>query len=381
MVDLAFSSTQEMLKSNAHTFVSEQCSRATVRAIDESERGFSPELWELVSGIGWPGILIPDKYGGLGSSFTDAAVIFEEMGWACMPSPLHSSAVLSALLLLEAGSEAQKNSLLPAIASGRRILSLAYTEPEYDWSPEAVKLRAEQSGSTFVLNGTKLFVPDAQVASDLIVAARTSDSGRPEAGLSLFLVPKDTPGLTVRSIAGWTGDRLSEVSLNNARLPSPALLGTLNGGWASLEPALNKATVVLCAYMVGGIQQMLDLSVEYSRGRIAYGVPISTYQRVQDMIIEIVNALEGSRWCTYEALWKLDEGHPEREVKEAISMAKVVASEGFTRATEHAHHVHGGVSVDKSYGLYLYTKKARTLFSYLGDPQYHRKRMASLMGL
>lgn len=381
MLDLAFTPTQELLKNSAHTFVADQCSRTTVREIDENDRGFSPELWQHVKQMGWPGILIPERYGGLGSGFTDAAVIFEEMGWACMPSPLHSSGVLSALLILEAGNEEQKARLLPAIAAGEQILTLAYTEPEYGWGPGAVTLSARQSGGDFLLSGTKLFVPDAQVADSLIVAARTGGPGRAEDGISLFLLPKGAPGVAIRSIKGWTGDRLSEVTLANARVPSSALLGQLNKGWASLEPALDKATIILCAYMVGGMQQMLDLSSEYSRGRIAFGVPISTYQRVQDMIINIVDDLESARWATYEALWKLDEGHPEREVKEAISMAKAVASEGFARATEHAHHVHGGVSVDKSYGLYLYTKKARTLFSYLGDPQHHRRRMAELMGL
>ena len=157
------------------------------------------------------------------------------------------------------------------------------------------------------------------------------------------------------------------------------VVGEVNRGYEVLEPILDRGTALLCAYMLGGLQQMADMSVTYSQNRIAFGVPISTFQRVQDMIINIVNDLEAVRWTTYEALSMIDNGARERDIAEAVSMAKIVASEGFTRGTENAHYVHGGVSVDMKYGLYLYTKKSRTLFGYLGDPAYHKKRVASLM--
>jgi butyryl-CoA dehydrogenase len=126
---------------------------------------------------------------------------------------------------------------------------------------------------------------------------------------------------------------------------------------------------------------MSDLSTEYSRNRIAFGVPISTFQRVQDMIITIVNELESARWVTYESIWKMEQGFAQDQLRRAVSMTKAVASEGFATATEQAHYVHGGISVDKGYGLYLYTKKSRTLYSYLGSPQYHRRLMAKTFGL
>jgi alkylation response protein AidB-like acyl-CoA dehydrogenase len=311
----------------------------------------------------------------------DLAVLFEEMGRACAPSPLHSSAVLCGLTILEAGNEEQKEKLLPAIASGSNIFALAFTEADYGWSAGSVQLAARRQNGSFILNGTKVLVPDAQAADSLVVAARTDDQPTSGAGLTLLLVDRNTPGLAIRNVSSWSADYLNEITFDNVHVSTANVLGEVNEGWRYLEPVLETATAVLCAYMVGGCQQMCDISVDFSRSRIAFGVPISTFQRVQDMIIEIVNNLDAARWTTYESLWKLEENHPKHKTQEAISLAKAVSSDGFTRAVEGANQVHGGVSVDKSYGLYLYNKRARTLFSYLGTPDWHRKRLSSLLGL
>jgi 3-oxocholest-4-en-26-oyl-CoA dehydrogenase beta subunit len=380
MVDLAFSPEQDLVKTHVRSYLEDRCPKSFIRSVDESPDAFDRAFWNETSELGWPATLIPEAYGGTGSGLMDAAVLFEELGWACIPSTVFSSGVLSALAILESGSKDHAERLLPQIASGNRIATLALTEPEHSWSLGSIKMSAAQSGNGYVLNGVKLFVPDAQIADTILVLARTAPGTGAE-GLTLFEVEKDANGVSVRNVTGWTGDRLNEVSFNSVSVSGSAVLGQVGGAGTFMERALERSILVLSAYMVGGMQQMADLSTEYSRNRIAFGVPISTFQRVQDMIITIVNELESARWVTYESIWKMEEGFARDQLQRAVSMTKAVASEAFATATEQAHYVHGGVSVDKGYGLYLYTKKARTLYNYLGSPQYHRKLMAKTFGL
>jgi alkylation response protein AidB-like acyl-CoA dehydrogenase len=332
-----------------------------------------------MSEMGWVGMALPAEYGGGGNSFTDVAILFEELGYACLSSPLHSSVLLGGLAILEAGSPEHKREILPSVANGSRILALALTEPEYGWSPDYVTLQATRRPDGYALNGIKLFVPDAQVADQILVVARTSSGGSPDAGLTLFLVDKGTPGLSSRVLKAWTGDKLNEVFFDNVKVPTSAVVGPVDGAWGPLQRVMDRATAVLCTYMVGAMQRLLEITVEYSQNRIHFGVPIATFQRMQDYMIDIVNQTESSRWTAYEALWKLDEGRP--DASESVSLAKAVASQGFPRSAQDAHHVHGGTGVDMTYGMYLYTKKAKHLHSYLGDPTYHKLRVAQTLGL
>jgi alkylation response protein AidB-like acyl-CoA dehydrogenase len=376
-MDLGLNSGQQILKDSARDFLAREYPRNVLKEIDESETGFSPEMWRQMVDMGWVGMIIPEEYGGGGSSFTDLAVLYEEMGAACLSTTHHSSVILGGLAILEAGSDEQKREVLPSVANGQRILAFAFTEPDYGWGPESINLTAAKKNGGFTLNGTKLFVPDVQVADQLLVVARTSKGSSPEVGITLFLVDRSAPGLTSRIVPGWTGDKQNEVVFNNVEVPASAVVGHVDGGWAPLERVLDRATIIMCAYMVGGLQRALDISMDYSQTRVAFGVPIGTFQRVQDHVIDILNDMEAARWTTFEALWKLDEGRPDASL--AISMAKVVASEGYPHGTEAAHHVHAGIGIDKEYGLYLYTKKSRTLQSYLGDPVHHRRRMARIL--
>jgi alkylation response protein AidB-like acyl-CoA dehydrogenase len=327
--------------------------------------------------LGWVGMIFPEAYGGMDSSLTDLGVIWQEMGWGAVPSPLLSSAVLCGLTILGGGTEQQKEQLLPAIAQGEQILALALTEFDYGWGPESVHLAASSRDGKFVLNGKKFYVPDAHIANQLLCVARTKESQNPEEGISLFLVDKDSPGLSCNALTGFAGEKINEVVFDSVEVDRSAVIGELNGGWPVLKPAIEKATAVLCAYMVGGCQRVLELTVEYARTRIQFGVPIGTFQRVQDHVIEILNALDSARWTAYEALWKLDERKPDA-TKSAV-LAKIVASEGFHGACTSSHEVHAGVGVDRTYPLYLYTKKSRSFHDYLGSPVYLRNRMAELL--
>lgn len=378
-MDLSLTPAQTMIQNSARKFLSQECPRSFVSELDNSELGFSPELWRQMVDMGWVGMSLPTEYGGGGSSFTDVAILFGELGYACVSSPLHSSVLLAGRTILEAGSSDQKRSLLPSIANGSRILAFALTEPKYGWSPEFINLQATRQGRGYLLHGVKLFIPDVQIADQILVLARTSQGASAEEGLTLFLVDKGTPGMSSRILTGWTGDKLNEIVLNNVQVPASAVVGPVDGAWAPCQRVLQGAVGVLCAYMVGGMQRLFEMTTEYSQNRIHFGVPISTFQRVQDYVIDILNNTDAARWATYEALWKLDEGKPDASA--AISMAKALASQGFPRSAMDAHHVHAGTGGDVKYGMYLYTKKAKTYHSYLGDATYHKGRIAQALEL
>ena len=378
-MDLALNETQTMIQEVAADFVGRELSPTRVREIDESETGFAADLWRQMGDLGWPGMAIPEEFGGTGNSFTDLGVLHEVLGGAACSSPLLSSGLLSASAILEAGDAAQRQALLPSMARGELIVAFAFTEPDYGWGPEAVQLGASRRDGGYVLRGVKLFVPDAHVADQLIVLARTSDGGAPEQGLSMFLVDRSAPGLSVRLQSGWIGDKVCEVTLDGVQVPASGLLGAVDDAWPPVERTLDRATAVLCASMLGGAQRVLDMAVEYGKSRIAFGVPIGTFQRVQDRIIEALNAAEAIRWTTYEALWKLDEGREGTPV--AVSTAKAVASVEFPRACDASHHVHAGIGTDLNFGLAHHTKRARTFQHYLGDATHHKRRLAKLLKL
>ncbi len=379
-MDFSLTEEQQMLRNTARDFIRREIPRwQVIKEIDESASGFSEELWRKMAEMGWLGIIIPEAYGGMGGSLTDLAVVYEELGKSAFLMPFFSSAVLSASIILEAGSEQQKKQLLPAIAGGKKILTLAFTEADYGWKPECIRLSATRKNGKFVLNGTKRFIHDAQVANQVICVARTKESNDPTEGITLFLVDMDSAGLSRKALNGYIGEKLNELTFNSVEVPESNILGQLDKGWATLNNPLNRSMVALCSYMVGGCQYVLDLTVEYSRTRVQFGQPIAAFQWVQGYIIEQANQLEKARWVTYEALWKLDTNKPQQEQDEAASMAKAVTSDAFHECGHLGHEVHAGVGVDKKYSLYLYSKKSKTLYSYLGDPYFHRQRMAKLV--
>jgi len=309
---------------------------------------------------------IPEQYGGSGNSLTDVAVLFEELGAGPVPGPLFSSAVLCARILLEAGSEDMKKTWLPQIASGKRVFALAMTEAQYGWSAGTIRLKAKKDGKHFLLSGTKLFVHDAQFATDLLVVAGT-EGGK---GLSLFRVDAKEAGVTVRALEGFmTG--ISEVVFDKAKISAADVVGSEGGAWDPLLSATRAAIPVLCAYKVGGCKRVFDMSLAYAGERKQFGQVIGRFARVQDHLIHIVNYLDSSRWTTYGGM----------DAASAVHVAKAVSSEGYLRACDFGHEVHAGMGVVREYGLTLHTKMSRSLYHCLGAPKVHHKFLHTALDL
>ena len=268
-MDLALTEEQEMLKAAVRRFVDTEYPKDTLLELSATGQSAPSEPWEKLAGTGWLGIIIPTEFGGEGGSFTDAGVLFEELGRGPVPGPHLSSAALGALTILEAGTTDQKRGLLPDVASGRRTIALAITEADYQWDESDVQTLATASGDGYRISGTKVYVYDAASATDLICAVRTENRQH----VGMVLIPADAPGVSIRRLEGFAWN-LSEVRLDGVQIAPSAILGaTFAGGWEALERAVATSIPMLCAYQVGGSQQVYEMSVDYSRTRIQFGTP------------------------------------------------------------------------------------------------------------
>lgn len=377
-MDLSLTEEQEMLKKMARDFLDREAPKSYVRAMEEDERGFTPETWEKIAGLGWLGLALPEKYGGSGGGFLDLCVLLEEMGRALLPGPFFSTVLLGACTLLEAGSEEQKKEILPRVARGERIMTLALTEPSATWEAKGVHLKAKAKGADYILDGTKLFVPDAHVADDIIVVARTGRSAKPENGVSLFLVSGKAPGITHTVLKTIASDKQCEVVFDGVAVPARSLVGALNKGWPVVEKTLQRAAVAKCAEMVGGAQRVLEMTVEYAKQRVQFGRPIGSFQAIQHYCANMVTDVDGARFVTYEAAWRLQEGLP---CAKEVSMAKAWTSEAYRRVTALGHQIHGGIGFTKEHDMQLYFRRAKAAELAYGDADFHRERVAQQMGL
>ncbi len=379
-MNFGFNDEQELLRSTARKFFDNECPSTTVRTLMEAPEGMTPELWKKLAEQGWLGLIAPEEHGGMALGIVDLVVLLEEMGRAVVPGPFFSTVLLGGLAILEAGNDAQKKAWLPKICSGEARATLAWMEPSAELGAAGITLQAAAKGSGFALNGTKLFVHDAHTADVIVVAARTSSGQNPEDGISLFLVPKGTPGLAVTLLPTMDQTRkLCEVTLTNVSVGSEAIMGAPLAGWKPLARVIDRATVGLCAEMCGGAQKVLDMTVEYAKIRQAFGRPIGSYQGVKHKAADMLVDVENSKSITYYAAWAMDEGVPEGPL--AVSMAKAYVSDAYRRVSGAGIQLHGGIGFTWEHDLHLYFKRAKGSEFTFGDATWHRERVAQLVNL
>jgi alkylation response protein AidB-like acyl-CoA dehydrogenase len=377
-MDLSLTEEQELLQNSARDFLRQECPATHVRAMEEDDTGYSPALWQQIAELGWAGLMFPEQYGGSGYSFIELCVLMEEFGRALLPSPFHSSVLTFGLPMLFGGSDAQKQRYLPAIASGKLLGTLALTEPSASFEPSGVGVRAESRHGKFVINGTKLFVLNAYTADELLVAVRTRDSGGPENGISLLLVPGKATGVEITPLHTIASDRQCEVEFRNVEVGTDALVGKLNEGWPVIKKTIDHATVAKCAEMVGIAQVAFDMAVDYAKNRVQFGRPIGSFQAIKHKCSDMVIDVDGSRFITYRAAWCLAEG---LDAAREISMAKAWTSDACRRVCAQAHQIHGGIGFTKEYDLQLYFRRAKQGEVFYGDADLHREVVAQEIGL
>jgi len=371
-MNLALSEEQEMLKTMARDFLADKLPKATVKEIEESEEGYSAELWKEMAGLGWMGLAFPEKYGGSDMSFLDLAMLLEEMGRACLPGPYFSTVVLSGFTILDIGTDEQKAEYLPKISSGEAIFTLALTEPSASYEESGIETKAAAEGDGYAISGTKLFVPDANVADYMLVAAKTGK------GITLFIVDAKSPGISTNVLKSIANDKLCEVVFDKVKVAKDNVLGELNQGWKEIERIIQRAAVGKCCEMTGCIQQALDMTVEYAKDRKQYGRPIGSFQVIQHYCADMVTDVDGTRLSTYQAAWMLSEGLP---CTQEVAIAKAWAGEACQRVMALAHQIHGAIGVTIDHDLQYYTRRSKAAEVSFGDAGYHREVVAKEMGL
>ena len=372
---LTLTEEQEMLRKTARDFLVDKCSKKFVKQMEESETGYSRELWQEMAELGWMGLAFPGKYGGGDMSFLDLAVLLEEMGRACLPGPFFSTVVLGGLSILDIGSEEQKQEYLPKLIRGEKIFTLALTEPGYhNYDASSVTVEATRDDGSYIINGTKLFVPDAHIADYLLCVARTKS----RSGITIFLADAKNPGIKYTVLKTIGGDKLCEVVFDQMPVPKANILGRLNQGWNVVQKIIQRAAVGKCCEMVGNIQRVLEMTVDYAKERKQFDRPIGSFQVIQHYCADMATDVDSARFSTYQAAWMLSEGLP---CTKEVAIAKAWVGEASQRVFALAHQIHGAIGATIEHDLHYYTRRAKAAELAFGDANFYREVVAREMGL
>jgi alkylation response protein AidB-like acyl-CoA dehydrogenase len=375
-MDLGLSEPQEMLRKMARDFLTTECPKSLVRQMEEDEKGYPVQLWQNMAELGWMGLPFPEEYGGGGGSFLDLAILLEEMGRACLPGPFFSTIVLGGLMVVDAGSEEQKQELLPLMAEGKLIMTLAIMEPigGYEAADMAVQSAAEKD--QYVISGTKLFVPDAHVADRIICVARTGRGSQPQQGITLFLVNRQSHGVTCELLSSLAKDKQCQVVFDRVTVPAKDMLGKVGQGWSAVSKALQRAAAAKNIEMVGGAQQVLEMTVNYAKERVQFDHPIGSFQAVQHHCANMAIYVDSARYLAYQAAWKLSEGLP---CDMEVAAAKAWTSDAYRRVCSLGHQVHGAIGFTLDHDMQLYSRRAKLAEVFFGDADFHREAIARLL--
>ena len=374
-MDLGLSEEQELLKNAARDFLEKECPETLVREMEDDEKGYSPSLWKQMAEQGWQGLLIPENLGGAGFGYLDLIILIEEFGRALVPGPFISTQVGGVLPLLEGGTDDQKKQYLPKIASGNAIWTLAYTEPSARFDTQGVSLEVKEDGNDVVLNGTKLFIRDANVADFFTVVGRKPGT-KGDDGITLVIVDAKTAGISQTQLKTIAADKQAEVKFENVKVSKA---NVIPGGAATLKKVQRKATVLECAYLVGLAQMDFDVSVQYAKDRIQFGRPIGSFQAIQHKAADMVTDVDGARFITYRAAWSVDQDEADADTN--MHMAKAWCSEATRRVVAHGQQIHGGIGFTKDYKIQLYFRRQKASELAWGDADYHRELVADALAV
>ncbi len=377
MSDLVLTEEQQLLQSTAADFARQSLPVSRLRALRETGDGFARDLWREMGNLGWPGMLLPEEYGGLGLGYADAVVVLEELGKVLAPEPFLSTVLLAGNAILLGGSAAQKQQLLPRVASGEAVLAFAHHEPRARHRVHHVATRAAaQPDGSFTISGVKDVVLDGTAAERLVVSARTSGGNDDRDGISLFLVDPHAPGVTVTRQQLVDHRSAALVKLDGVKVPADAQIGTLGKGADVLDATLDRATVGLCAEMLGGMVRAAEMTFAYLKERKQFGVVIGTFQALKHRAARMFIEIELGRSVVMAAARALDEGS--RDAAMLVSVAKARLSEGYVLVASESVQMHGGIGMTDEHDVGFYLKRARAAEILLGDAPYHRDRYAKL---
>ena len=376
---LVLTEEQTMLRDMAKQFFTEQVPVTNLRKLrdEESAEGYDKAVWQQIVELGFAGILIPEEQGGTGFGPIGLGIVMQEAGRTLAATPLYSTAILGAGLILAAGSDTQKAELLPQIASGELLTALALEETAHH-NPKQVAMSAEQNGDQIILSGQKNFVIDGHIADKLIVVARTSGAAGDANGLSMFLVDAKAKGVTITRTHMVDSRNAAIVSFDKVNVPVSDALGPLGAAMAELESVLDLGRACLAAEMLGGIEAVFDTTLAYLKERKQFGVIIGTFQALKHRAAEMFCEVELCQSVVLDALSALDERR--NDVPRAVSLAKARLGDAARLISNEGVQMHGGIGMTDAVDMGLYLKRARVQSQLLGDTNFHRSRYAEFGG-
>lgn len=366
-MDLRLSEEQLLLRETMREVCARYATPLLVREMEDDPVGYRADLWRELADVGVLGILVPEEHGGAGLTEVEAALVCEELGRSLCPSPFVVSSVLSARLIERGGSAEQQERLLPVLAEGGHVVTLAWVEPGRGSGPDGVQLRAERAGGGHRLSGSKILVPFASSADHLLAPARTVD------GITLFLVDRAAPGLTYRQVPTLASDASYRVDFDAVAVAEEARLGPDGSGWPLFEDAMNDALIALAAVAVGGAARAHELGTAYAKERVQFDRPIGSFQAVAHPLAEMAMEIEGARVLVYEAASTRAAGGP---LGPLAAMAKLYACDVFRRTTKVAHQVFGGIGFTREIDIQLYYRRAKQLEITWWGPRDLEERIA-----
>ena len=372
-MDVLLTEEEEMLKNGAREFLNGECPPDLVREMETDDLGYPADLWKKIVDLGWPGLAFPEKYGGLGLPLSYLGLVFQELGRALAPVPLHST-IVAALAINSDGSEEQRQDILPKVSSGELIMTWALTErdPRY-FIPGAINMEAVADGDGYVISGTKLFVENFGAAKECLLVCRTAQASSSNEGISLFLVGTSSPGISHIPLITMAKDKQSQVVFDKVRVPKQALVGNLHEGWPAVERMLDKATVLLCAQHLGAARHQTEMAIEYAKNRVAFGRPIGAFQAIAHTCADMITWVDGGDLLTFEALWRMDQGLP---ASIEVSQAKAFCNEKLMVLGRLANAIHGGIAFIEEVNLTLWFRRVEAMAMKLGTSREHRARIA-----
>ena len=376
---LVLTEEQVMIRDSAAGLLAQKASVAQLRELRDSanEKGFDKNVWQEMVDMGWAGIAVPEAFGGLGFGYVGLGLVLEQAGRNLSASPLQSSILVGATLVAQLGSQAQKETLLPAIAGGETLLSLALQEGPHH-TPEQTAMSAVKAGDDYVLDGRKCMVLDAQVADHFIVIARTSGAAGNEQGLSAFIVDAATEGLNIERSAMVDSRNAAIVTFENVRVAADMLMGEEGQAWQGLNRSLDIANIGLASELLGISVEAFERTVEYLKERKQFGRVIGSFQGLQHRAAELFAELELARSIVLQALQAIDEEADDLAVHASAAKAKLC--EVVQRATNEGIQMHGGIGMTDEHEIGFFIKRARVVQHLFGDYNYHLDRFAVLGG-
>ena len=376
-MDFDLNTEQKMLQKSAKEFFSKELDSEMVRDLEKDTVGHNKKIWKKMARIGWMGLLIPEAYNGEEMGIADMAIVLKEMGAAAFTSPYFTTAVVGVSLLTVAGSDRQQKALLPDIAKGKKIVTLAWNEAGVENACSSIATTAERREDGYLLSGTKTFVPFGHVADQIIVAARTGPAGDSgEWGISLFIVDRDQPGVTTEVVTTLADDKPCELVLDGVIVPPENLLGEKDQGWTTLKSVFAVAAVLKCAEMVGGGRKVLQMTVDYAKQREQFGRPIGSFQAVQHHCAEMITHLETSDLILQETCWLMDQN---RGGQKQASMCKAWVNENCRKLFLLGHQVMGGFGFMEEVDHQLYYRRGKANAMLFGNTEYHLEQVAQDM--